>query len=287
MRARMLVVGALVMASLALALAASAGAGAPAPVQVAATPRVPHGDRAVGQVAATASVGGAVVLEPRDNAALQRFVAQVSDQSSPLYRQYLAPGAFAQRFGPTAGTIDAVRSQLRAQGLRVTSVSSDGLLVNFSGSARAVQGAFHTHLENYRRSNGTIGRQTTAPVTLPATVAPHVAAVIGLNNLVGEHALGPVRPTAHARAHTAAATSASFAHPAGSPKACAAAPTAGAQAFGGLTDDQIANAYGATGQYEAGDLGGGQHVAIYELEPFASGRPDLRHLLLRRTRPPR
>src|ERR1700759_656799 len=148
----MLVVGAMAMVSLALVLglATSAGAGAPAPMQVAGAPRVPHGDRAVGQVAATAPVAGAVVLAPRDNAALQQFIAQVSDRSSPLYGQYLAPGAFARRFGPTAATIGAVRSQLQAQGLRVTSVSANGMLVNFSGSARVVQGAFHTHLENYR-----------------------------------------------------------------------------------------------------------------------------------------
>jgi hypothetical protein len=266
MRVRMMVVGAMALAALALT-AAGAGAGAPAPVQITAAPRVPHGDRAVGRVAATAPVAGALVLQTRDDAALQQFIAQVSDKSSPMYGQYLAPGAFSQRFGPTAGTIDAVRSQLRAQGLRVTSVSSDGLLVNFSGSARVVQGAFHTHLENYRRSNGTIGRQTTTPVTLPATVAPHVAAVIGLNNLVGEHALDVVRPTAHARAHAAAATSASFAHPAGSPTPCAAARN-DATKNGGLTDDAIANAYGAFGLYGQGDFGAGQRVAIYENEPF-------------------
>ena len=261
----MLVVAVMVVG--ALALTSSAGAGAPASVQVAAAPRVPHGDRAVGQVAGTAPVAGAVVLEPRDNAALQRFIAQVSDRSSPMFGQYLAPGQFASRFGPTAGTVNAVRSQLRAQGLRVTTVSGDGLLVNFSGSARTVQGAFHTHLENYRRANGTIGRQTTSPVTLPATVAGHVAAVIGLNNLVQEHALDAVPPSAHARAHTVAATSASFPHPAGSPTACAAARN-DATDNGGLTDDAIANAYGAFGLYGDGDFGAGQRVAIYENEPF-------------------
>ena len=37
---------------------------------------------------------------------------------------------------------------------------------------------------------------------------------------------------------------------------------------GGLTDDQIANAYGAFGLYKQGDFGQGQHIAIFELEPF-------------------
>ena len=43
-----------------------------------------------------------------------------------------------------------------------------------------------------------------------------------------------------------------------------------AQAFGGLTDDQIANAYGAFGLYGAGDTGAGQHIAMFELEPFTT-----------------
>ena len=62
-----------------------------------------------------------------------------------------------------------------------------------------------------------------------------------------------------------------------------------AEAFGGLTDDQIANAYGAFGLYGAGDTGSGQHIAIFELEPFDNERPpDVRHVLLRRdARPPR
>jgi hypothetical protein len=97
-------------------------------------------------------------------------------------------------------------------------------------------------------------------VTLPGAVAPHLAGVIGLNNLVGEHALDVVRPTAHARAHAAAATSASFAHPAGSPTPCAAARN-DATKDGGLTDDAIANAYGAFGLYGQDDFGAGQRGA--------------------------
>ncbi len=54
------------------------------------------------------------------------------------------------------------------------------------------------------------------------------------------------------------------------------APTRSSAAaqFGGLTDDQIANAYGATGLYAAGDTGAGQRIAVYELEPFL--RSDVR-----------
>ena len=58
-----------------------------------------------------------------------------------------------------------------------------------------------------------------------------------------------------------------FSHPAGSPNSCSLAQQ-DAETSGGLTDDEIANAYGAFGLYGEGDFGQGQHVAVYELQPF-------------------
>nr|MDA8292419.1 IPT/TIG domain-containing protein [Actinomycetota bacterium] len=42
-----------------------------------------------------------------------------------------------------------------------------------------------------------------------------------------------------------------------------------ALAGGGWTDSQIASAYGITGLYARGDLGAGQTIAVFELEPFS------------------
>jgi len=247
--------------------AASASAGPPRMAPIEAAPRVPDGARAVGAAPASAKVSGAVVLKPRDNSALVQFIAQVTDKSSPLFHQYLPAGAFASRFGPSRSAISAVTAQLRADGLRVSGVTSDGLVVHFSGTATRVGAAFHTGLENYRLSDGAAGRATTSAVSLPSSIAGSVLAVVGLNNLVQPQPLGIVRAPASARGKIRPAGTANFSHPAGSPKACASA-TAAARAFGGLADDQIAHAYGAFGLYGDGDLGAGQHIAVYELEPF-------------------
>ena len=103
---------------------------------------------------------------------------------------------------------------------------------------------------------------------LPSAIAGSVAAVVGLDNLVHPHRMSAVRAPASARGTRPAAKTAPFTHPPGAPSACANAQ-ASAQQFGGLTDDQIAHAYGAFGLYSAGDVGSGQHIAVYELEPFA------------------
>jgi len=255
------------VSSASAASAASESAGPPRMGRIEAAPHVPVGARAVGAVPASALVSGAVVLQPRDNSALVHFIGEVTDKNSPLFHQYLPAGAFASRFGPARSAISAVGSQLKADGLHVSGVSGDGLLVGFSGTARQVESTFHTGLERYRLRDGSLGRATTSAISMPSAIASSVAAVVGLDDLVQVRPVGTVRPPASVRGKVRPASTASFRHPAGSPKACTAA-TSAARAYGGLTDDQIARAYGAFGLYGSGDLGAGQHIALYELEPF-------------------
>ena len=154
----------------------------------------------------------------------------------------------------------------------MSSVSSDGLFMRFSGTASRVENAFHTGLASYRLANGTMGRATTSAPALPSTVSGSVTAVLGLTDLVHEQPGVIHRPTSATRTFPAA-KAASFPHPPGSPTACSDASQA-AIANGGLTDDQIGDAYGAFGLYKTGDFGAGQHIALYELEPFA--RSDIK-----------
>jgi hypothetical protein len=245
----------------------AAAAGSPPMVRVGSAPRVPVGARSLGAVSSSASLSGTVVLKPRDSAALAQFIDEVSDPTSPMFHQYLPPGAFADRFGPTEATIGAVRSQLAADGLRVTGVSSDGLLVDFSSSAARIEHAFQTGVERYRLADGSTGQTMTSAAALPPTVAGSVAGIVGLNDLARARPAGILRAPAADRGKIRRAATATFSHPSGAPAACPAA-TADAQQNGGLTDDQIAHAYGAFGLYDNGDLGQGQHIALYELEPF-------------------
>ena len=236
-------------------------------VVVTGAPSIPAGAGALGSVAAGATESGMVVLRPSDQGGLMSFLSAVTDKSSPLFHHYLAPGQFASRFGPTRATIGAVKAQLTSEGLRVTKVSSDGLLVSFSGRAATVESAFRTGIERYRLANGTFGQATTSALRVPSTIAGSVAAVVGLDDVV--HARPAyVRPGPPSVQHTfASAKAVRFSHPAGSPNSCSLAQQ-DAETSGGLTDDEIASAYGAFGLYGEGDFGQGQHIAVYELQPF-------------------
>jgi subtilase family serine protease len=203
-------------------LAAAGGtAGSPGTRTVTVAPQIPAGAGEIGAVSASATQTAEVVLRPRDEEALTRFIAAVTDSGSPLFRQYLRPGEFASEFGPSQAAIGVVTSWLRAAGLQVTSVASDGLLIDVRASASQVERAFGTGLERFRLADGSIGQATTGAVRLPSSIAGAVAAVVGLNSVVRLRPLGLVRASTSVQGPHPAATAPSFSHSAGSPTACA------------------------------------------------------------------
>jgi hypothetical protein len=265
---RALVASTLVAVVAVLAVGADAGTPRPQLASVQRAPYAPIGADVLGAPASASNQTGYVVLKPRDPQELQSFIASVNKPHSPLYHQYLRAGQFDSRFGPSSATVDAVRSQLGADGLRVMSVARDGLLIGFSGTTANVETAFGTKLERYRSAAGITGEQTTKAISLPTTISSDVTAVIGLNTLVHPEA-AVVRPPSSAYAGHAAAKTAAFTHYTGAPSACSTA-SSDATEFGGLTDDQIANAYGTTPLYGSGDTGAGVNIGVYELEPYSS-----------------
>ncbi|MGH2842554.1 MAG: S53 family peptidase, partial [Solirubrobacteraceae bacterium] len=264
---------AVVFAALACAaalLAVTASGSTPAPhrwaVQRAAV--APAGAQALGAPAADAAQTGFVVLKPRDEASLKRFIAAASTPHSSAFHHYLAAGQFAGRFGPDAATVSAVKLALARDGLRVTSVARDGMLIGFSGTTATVQSAFATKLERYRTAAGVTGEQTTGALTLPSTISGAVSTVVGLDTLLRPHSMLVRAPASAYKGRAAAIKGHITTYPAGSPQPCADAST-DASLYGGLSDDQIANAYGAFGLYSSGDLGAGVSIGVYELEPFS------------------
>ena len=230
---------------------------------VTAAPRLQPGTHVLGAVAALTTVSGAVALRLPDPSAVTRFIDDVSNPRSPSFHHYLARGQFTTLFGPRAATVETVRHQLAADGLRVTGVSANHLLVSFSGSAATAEAAFHTGLERVRLANGTTGQATTTAVRLPGTIARDVEAVVGLDQLVRESD----RLEHLGRVHHGVTPSARLPRtPNGGPVACADALAQ--QANGALTDQQVATSYGVEPLYGAGDLAAGQTIDVYELEPF-------------------
>ncbi len=256
---------------------APAAGAAPSPlVAVAAPAALPAGAVELGPVAPSEQIQVEVVLRPRGAADLAREAAAVTTPGSPDFGRYLPPGAFARRFGADPATVGRVRLLAAEDGLQTVGTATDGLEVSVSGPAARIEHLFHTGLHRVRLADGSPGRVSTGVARLPGDLAAAVADVVGLDDVVrrspqgGSIAEGSP-PDGATRAPGAAdrpAADRTTADTSG-PRPCAAAE-AHAKADSGLTDNLLADRYGADPLYASGEAGGGQHVAIYELDPFGT-----------------
>ncbi|MEV0978576.1 protease pro-enzyme activation domain-containing protein [Streptomyces sp. NPDC049915] len=176
----------------------AATSGEPAPQRVGGAPKVPAGAVRAADPAAGEALDLSVVLEPRDPAALNRFVAEVSDPASPNYRKYLGSGEFADRFGALPQTVERVRAQLAAKGLEVGDLESDGLTLPVHATVGKAAKAFATDFDGYKLKDGSSGFTNTRAPQLDGSVAGDVRAVVGLNTLAARAprntgARGPAR----------------------------------------------------------------------------------------------
>ncbi|HXR41522.1 MAG TPA: protease pro-enzyme activation domain-containing protein, partial [Acidothermaceae bacterium] len=224
---------------------------------VGSAPAVPYGAHAEGATPLDQSLSFDVVLKPRNQAALDSFVQQVSTPGSPQYRHFLAPGEYAATFGPTTQAIASVKSSLAALGLKVNSVT--GSVISVSGSVAQVGSALQTSFTQYQLSSGRIARANTSAPKLPITVAPLVQGVVGLDDLVQLNH-GPVEQDTLAPQTTA-------------PVQTCLGPGSGA--LGYYNEDQLASYYGLSTLYSHNTYGDGIHVALFELEPFRAS--DIAH----------
>ncbi|HWF75446.1 MAG TPA: protease pro-enzyme activation domain-containing protein [Solirubrobacteraceae bacterium] len=230
-------------------------------VRVGSAAAIPAAARVLGLLAPVTKLDVTVALAPRDPAGLAAFASAVSTPGSPEYRQYLTVAQFASRFGPTPAQVASVRSSLQAHGLDPGPVTANGLAIPVKATAGALSSAFSIAFSRVLAPSGRVAFASTAAPLFDAGVARLVQGVVGLDTL-------SVPEPRTVRAHHAARDAALNAPQVvtGGPQPCAGASAAapGQQAY---TADQIAAAYSFPGLYAAGDLGAGQTVAVYELEP--------------------
>jgi len=155
-------------------------------------PRVAIGGRSAAElgsvaiqshVAASTRIDVTIGLPTPNRAAIAYAVAQIYDPKSPLYHHFMTPETFGAQFGPSVSDYNAVISWARANGMKVEETFKSRLMVVVSGQAATVEKAFNVHLGNYAVNGRTIQLPDKTP-TVPASIAPKIAAVQGLDSSV-------------------------------------------------------------------------------------------------------
>ncbi|MGB9198566.1 MAG: S53 family serine peptidase [Terriglobales bacterium] len=103
----------------------------------------------VGQLPATQTLHFDIVLAMRHRAALEKFLREVYDPASPVYRHFVTPREFTARFGPSQNDYDSLIAFAKASGFSVTGGSRDSMDVQFTASVASIEQAFHVSIGLY------------------------------------------------------------------------------------------------------------------------------------------
>jgi subtilase family serine protease len=153
----------------------------------------------MGRVPSTQILQLDIVLQMRDRAGLQSFLADLYSSTAPNYRHFLTPTEFTERFGPSQHDYDAVIHYVQQFGIKVVGGSRDGMEVQVKGPVSAIESAFHVNLLTYQHP--TENRIFYAPDREPNPELPFALwHISGLDNYSIPHPLF-VKKSDYARAH--------------------------------------------------------------------------------------
>lgn len=127
---------------------------------------------------------------PEREAALQEYISELHDSTSPNYHKWLTPDDFALHFGVADADVEVVRGWLRSHGFTVHGTQPNGMFIDFSGTAAMVKAAYHTEIHSLN-VNGESHFANVSDPQIPAALAPAVTGVVSLHNFHPKPALVP------------------------------------------------------------------------------------------------
>ena len=192
-------------------------------------------------------------LQLRNSSTLDMLLSNLYAPQSPQFQQFLTPDQFDQLFAPTADQVQQVVTYLQGQGLTVTSIASNNLIIDATGNVAQAQQTFHTQINNYQFGSHSFYANAKAP-TVPTSISQLITSISGLDNSVQYTPLYQ-RSMLSMRQAQAQHTSALHLMP-------AAGPTSG---YG---PKDVAGAYDVTALQGANFQGDNQTIALFELDGY-------------------
>lgn len=142
-----------------------------------------HADTDLGPTAATQTVTASLILKVRDPAALEQLVAATQDPYSGQYHRFLSVNEFVNRFAPSNRDIQTIERYLAANGITVTEVYADHLLLKATGTTDAFNQVFATDMHDYQKQGRRYHRPHHQP-HVPTLLADLLDVIEGLDQSV-------------------------------------------------------------------------------------------------------
>ncbi len=217
-----------------------------------------HSSKLLEPAATDQPISIAVGLNLRDQDGLTSYLQQITTPQSPLFHQYLSAADFLKLYAPLPSSEAAVMNFLRSQEFIITATYPNHLVVDALGTVGQAEQAFHVHINNYQGQSGQHFFANSGAPSLPASLAPFVVSITGLDNLV-QYGRAPLASGQANLSLTRPYASSNISCP---QPGAATVPTS-------YTPPQIATAYDFTKLYNSGSLGEGQTVGLLELDGYS------------------
>ncbi len=213
--------------------------------------------RLLGAANAQQQLNLSIGLQLRNQQELQTLLSNMYNPQSPRYHQFLSPQQFVDEFGPTADQQQQVIDYLHQQGLSITHISSNRLLIDASATVAQAETAFQVLINTYQLGSNVFYANANPP-TIPGQLSAIIASIGGLDNSVHMHPLyrranlgiGKPKTALDNKSHSIRA------HPRG--------------LGGGYGPTELNSAYDATPLLQADIQGSNQTVAVFELDGYPS-----------------
>jgi uncharacterized protein (TIGR03437 family) len=118
---------------------------------------------------------------PAQQADLDKLLIALQTPSSPKYRNWLTPEAYADRFGASKADIAQIVGWLQGQGLTIVSTARGRNFVVFNGTAASVEAALHVEIHKFLVDGEMHFANATEP-SVPAAIQPFTIGFSGLDD---------------------------------------------------------------------------------------------------------
>jgi hypothetical protein len=148
----------------------------------------------VGAMPADQQLHVSIVLPLRNRAGLTSLLGRLYDPSSTDYRHFLSVAQFTEQFGPSDEDFQAVAGFAQANGLTVTELPANRLIVPVTGTVAQMNAAFHIQINVYQHP--TENRTFFSPDREPSlNLSAAVSHIAGLDDFSLPHHMSLRGPT--------------------------------------------------------------------------------------------
>src|SRR5438477_2772066 len=113
--------------------------------------------------------------------ALQLFVDNLQNPSSPDFHHWLTAAEFGDRFGIAQQDVEIITRWLTSHGFQVNQIYPNRVLIDFSGTAGQVMHAFHTEIHQLE-VNGVRHIANLREPMIPSALADAIAGIVSLHD---------------------------------------------------------------------------------------------------------